>query len=183
MNSVRRKARIHGSFARTLTEEQAKELRDNFSTDYPNVISRLDEIRTRMVWSKSFIDSLSNQIKEKGYLSEKQLSSITSMYIDSCAWTDEKVKEQQSARKLLYRLAECRIGYSADFIISLLSNSLKYPLSHSQLSSLFKVVNRFRVQLEKVPELTDDCWDGWIVNNNWTTKLHDEKLEKLDVDK
>jgi len=188
MNRIPRKSKPHGSFGKTLILEQLKERKEEFDKDYPNVAERLNEIRGKMIWARNFIDNLLTQLRERGYLTDNQLRIVTNMYIDNCAWTEEKVKEQQSARKLLYRLCECRTGRSVGFILSLLNNSDRFPLSPRQLSELFKLANRFRVQLDQIPEITDDMWDGWLLDKiKWADKLRGAKQllieEEPNVDK
>ena len=99
---MKRRNRLY-PFHKALTEAQKEERRNNFADNYEIIAERLQEL-SRILWARNFINSLLLQMTEKGYLTDKQLEKVTEMYIDSCAWSDEKIREQQSARKLLYRL-------------------------------------------------------------------------------
>jgi hypothetical protein len=149
---------------RKITEEEKILNRNKFEEEESNtnLIKFMNEISSRMLWNRTLIDSLWSHVDRKGCLSDAQMGLVTNLYIDNCAWSDSKIKEQQAARKLCYRLIECRLGRSKSFIQDLFWKSENRPFSRGQLRALYNVANRFRVQLDHIPEIETDEWDGWF---------------------
>lgn len=147
-----------------MTEKEKITNRHVFEEDENNhnIIKFMSEVSSRMLWCKSLVDSLWLHIERRGFLSDAQKGLVTSLYIDNCAWTDNKIKEQQAARKLCYRLLECNLGRSNNFIQDLFSRSEKWPFSNGQLRALYTVANRFRKQLDNISQIEDNRWDGWF---------------------
>lgn len=143
-------------------DEEKIDNRDKWIANNTQLAEWMEEIHGRIPWNKNLIDSLWNHIDHKGSLTDGQSTMLTNLYIDSCVWTDEKICAQQEARKMLYRLCDCRLGKSKDFVWSVFANSSKFPLSLGQYNAVMeKVAPRFKEQLELKPEIEEDDWDGW----------------------
>jgi len=134
---------------------------EKFKAKNPVLIDMLMEMKARIPWFNTLISSLLSSIEHKGKLSDKQMSLVTSLYMDSCVISDETVVKQQKARKLCYRLSELNLGDTRRFIVSLLTNTDNRMFTSRQILALEKVASRFRLKLATIPEIPADSFDGW----------------------
>lgn len=123
---------------------------------------RLHETRDRLPWLRGLIDSLTGTVESKGELTGKQKSLATSLYIDSCTMTDEKIAEQVKMRKVGYRLMTLGLGRANKFIGDVMFRTNTRSLSLAQMRAMNDVAVRVRTELQKVPKLTDEDFDGWF---------------------
>jgi len=123
---------------------------------------RLDETRERMPWTRSLVDSLKKHICKTGTLTEKQMSLATSLYIDCCIMTDDKIEAQQETRKLGYRLLHLLLGQMEDMVTSIMDNTSKRAFTVAQQRAFNNVAKRQIVELTKIPKHTDETFDGWF---------------------
>jgi len=123
---------------------------------------RLEETRARLPWLRSLVDSLQSQIIVKGELSDKQRSLATKLYLDACMTSDDKIEEQQEARKLGYRLLELNLGNAFTFVNDVMFKSSSRPLSFGQMRAMRNIAKRQVNKLAQVPKLTDETFDGWF---------------------
>jgi len=124
---------------------------------------RLDETKERLPWIKSLVDSLQGQIIHKGTLTDKQRSLATSLYLDACMTSDDKVFEQQEARKLGYRLMVLNLGRVQQFVSDIMYRTDKRPFTLGQITAFQNIAKRQREKLSKVPKLIDgETFDGWF---------------------
>lgn len=132
------------------------------SPEYKTLWNRLDETRQRLPWTRSTIDSLKNYIEEKGTLTDKQKSFATSLYIDACVTSDERLFEQVETRKLGYRLMELELGGVRSLVINIMSRVDSRPFSLGQARAFTSIAKRQCVKLTKIPKLTNETFDGWF---------------------
>jgi len=135
---------------------------EKFKAKNPVIIDMLTEMKARIPWFNTLISSLLANIEYKGKLSDKQMSLVTSLYMDSCVISDEMIIEQQKARKLCYRLLELELGHTRKFVVSLLTNTDSRVFTTRQIQALKTVANRFSVRLGGVA-VPADSFDGWFL--------------------
>ncbi len=124
---------------------------------------RLEETKQRLPWIRSLVDSLQGQVIHKGALSDKQRSLATSLYLDACITSDDKVFEQQEARKLGYRLMVLNLGRVQQFVSDIMYRTDKRPFTLGQMRAFQNIAKRQREKLKEVPKLIDgETFDGWF---------------------
>jgi len=124
---------------------------------------RLEETTQRLPWIKSLVDSLKSYAEQTGNLTEKQKSLATSIYIDACVTTDDRLFEQVEARKLGYRLMELELGRVRELVIDIMYRADNRPFSLGQIRALNNIAKRQRVKLTQIPKLTNETFDGWFL--------------------
>jgi len=85
------------------SEDKQQENLDKWIQANPNCWKLLEK-NYRLPWAHAFLNSLVNQIKAKGKLSDKQKSAVTSIYADNCIISDRELARQLEARKMLARI-------------------------------------------------------------------------------
>jgi len=125
---------------------------------------RLEETRQRLPWIGSLVDDLQSYAGKHGTLTDKQKSLATSIYIDACVTSDDKLFEQVETRKLGYRLLE--LGLSAAgkrFILDVMDRANSRPFSLGQIRAINDIAKRQCVKLTQISKLTDETFDGWFL--------------------
>ncbi len=124
---------------------------------------RLEETKQRLPWIGSLVKSLQGQIVQKGVLSDKQRSLATSLYIDACVTSDDKVFEQQEARKLGYRLMVLNLGRVQQLVEDIMFRTDSRPFTLGQIRAFQNIAKRQRINLMNVPKMIDgETFDGWF---------------------
>lgn len=159
-------AMLRNRYIRPIQEVSADEQTTNvakFSEDHAETLSMLTEIRDRMPWRRGVVDDLTKFVKNKGKMSAKQRMFITSMYIDNCAMSDMRVREQIATRKLMYRLLQLgTLGKVKNFVYDVSYRTDSMPFSPNQIKALQRIAERSRQALADIPELDDTHFDGWF---------------------
>lgn len=132
-----------------------------FRKNNPRVIEMLFEIKERIPWQRELVNSLIEQIKFKGRLTDKQKSLVTSVYADSCMKSDKDIELQVEYRKLIFRLLETRLGKVKVFVNSVMLNTTTKPLSLLQMRAIRNVAEKNKVELANIAELNESNFDGW----------------------
>ena len=133
------------------------------SPEYKTLWERLDETKQRLPWTRSTIDSLKHFIETTGNLTDKQKSFATSLYIDACVTSDDRLFEQVETRKLGYRLMELELGRVANLVIDIMSRADNRPFSLGQTRAFNNIAKRQCVKLTHIAKLTDETFDGWFL--------------------
>jgi len=131
-----------------------------FEDKHKRAAEMLLDVKNRLPWHRNITDSLIRQAERKGNLSDKQLSLITKLYLESCVRSDGDIKSQVECRKMCIRLSKLELGRTSDFIESVLEQTSTRPFSPLQMKSVRKIA-KFSKQIESVPELDDNTFDGW----------------------
>jgi len=131
--------------------------------------NRLEETKETLPWLRSLVNSLQTQAGAKGALSDKQRSLATSLYLDACITTNDKVFEQQEARKLGYRLMRLNLGRVQQLVSDIMYRTESRPFSLAQIRAFQNIAQRQRVKLTQIPKLTSETFDGW---NEVVPKTH-----------
>ena len=118
------------------------------------------EVKGRIPWQRNITSSLIGWIEKHGKLSDKQMSLISSLYADNCMRSDEDVAAQVECRKLCIRLMQ--LGELQEFVQSVLDHTGEYPLSARQMKAIRNVAAKKKKELESVPELDENTFDGWF---------------------
>jgi hypothetical protein len=125
--------------------------------------NRLNETKERLPWVRYLVESLQSQIIHKGMLSDKQRSLATSLYLDACITTDDKIFEQREARKLGYRLMELNLGRVQQLVSDIMYRTDSRAFTLAQIRAFQNIAKRQRLNLMKVPKLIDgETFDGWF---------------------
>ena len=138
-----------------------------YKEKHPRIIEMLEEMKDRIPWQRQMTESLLHWIIKRGDLSEKQTALVVSLYADSCVRSDSNIKAQVECRKLCYRLMKTQLGKMNGFVLSVLDHTNTYPLSPAQMKAIQKVAKRKETELEDVPDLTGDNFDGWTNRGRW----------------
>lgn len=124
---------------------------------------RLEETKKRLPWIRELVDSLQGHAEILGSMTDKQKCLATSIYIDACVTTDDKLFEQVETRKLGYRLMQLRLGNKAgNLIYDIMYRADTRPFSLGQMRVIKDIANNKRVELTNIPKLTDKTFDGWF---------------------
>ncbi len=124
---------------------------------------RLVETKELLPWAKKLVESLQNQVVKKGHLTDAQRSLATSLYLDACITSEDKVFEQREARKLGYRLMLCNLGRVQQFVEDIMFRTDSRAFTLGQMRALQNIANRQRTNLMKIPKLIDgETFDGWF---------------------
>ena len=124
---------------------------------------RLDETKQRLPWIRSTVDSLKGYAENNGVMTEKQKSFATSLYIDACVTTDDRLFEQVEARKLGYRLLNLQLGRVQVLVNDIMDKADSRPFSMGQIRVFKNIAKRQCVKLTQIPKLTDETFDGWFL--------------------
>jgi len=132
--------------------------------EYQTLWSRLEETKKRLPWTRSTVDSLKAFVEGKGSLTDKQKSFATSLYIDMCVMSDDRLFEQVETRKVGYRLLDLELGRARNFVIDVMYKTDTRPFSLGQMRALNNIAKRQRVKLTQIPKLVDgETFDGWFL--------------------
>lgn len=142
-------------------EEEKQKNVAKFKEKHTRAIEMLEEMRERIPWQRQFLNSIYIQIEQKGDLSPKQRSLITSLYLDNCVRSDADIKEQVELRKVCLRLLEIKLGRTRSFIQSVANFTNNRPFSPLQMKSIRGVAEKRERVLSEIPDFTDDNFDGW----------------------
>jgi len=156
----KRKIKIGEGFSGKDIEDNLK----NFtaSPEHKKLLDRLEETKQRLPWSRSTVDSLRTYIEQHGELTDKQKSFATSLYIDACVTTDDKLFEQVETRKLGYRLMELELGRVTNLVYDIMLRADTRPFSLGQQRALKNIAKRQCVKLTQIPKLNEETFDGWF---------------------
>ena len=124
---------------------------------------RLEETRQRLPWTRSTIDSLKSYAERTGAMTEKQKGFATTLYIDACVTSDDRLFEQVETRKLGYRLMNLELGRVASLVIDIMYKTESRPFSLAQMRAFNNIAKRQRVKLTQIPKLTEETFDGWFL--------------------
>jgi len=130
--------------------------------EYKTLWDRLEETKQRLPWARSTVDSLKAYVEQKGTMTEKQKSFATSLYIDACVTTDDRLFEQVETRKLGYRLMELELGRVRSLVTDIMLKTDSRPFSLGQARAFNSIAKRQCVKLTQIPKLTDETFDGWF---------------------
>lgn len=130
--------------------------------EHKKLWERLEETEKRMPWCRNLVASLRGYTEFKGAMTDKQKSLATSLYLDCCMTTDDKIQEQVNCRKLGYRLLELRLGRTGDFILDVMTRCDGRAFTGGQMRAIYNIAKRVAHPLASVPEMTDDSFDGWF---------------------
>ena len=130
--------------------------------EHQKLWERLDETKERLPWCRSLIDNLMGYVGYKGKMSDKQMSLATSLYLDCCMTTDDKLQEQTNCRKLGYRLMELQLGRTGDFVRDVMMRCDSRAFTGGQMRAIYNIAKRVAHPLANIPELTDEEFDGWF---------------------
>lgn len=134
------------------------------SPEYKKLWDRLEETKQRLPWIHTTIDSLKAYIEQTGTLTDKQKSFATSLYIDACVTSDDRLFEQVEARKLGYRLMNLELGRVKGFVSDIMYKTNNRPFSLGQIRALNNIAKQQRVKLTQIPKLIDGVdFDGWFL--------------------
>lgn len=131
------------------------------SPEYKKLWDRLEETKQRLPWIRATVDSLEAYIEQTGTLTDKQKSFATSLYIDACVTSDDRLFEQVETRKLGYRLMDLELGRVRSLVIDIMFRTNTRPFSLGQMRAFNNIAKRQRVKLTQIPKLTDETFDGW----------------------
>ena len=144
-------------------KDREDNLKEFFSSpEHKKLWDRLEETKQRLPWTRSTIDSLRGYIENTGTLTDKQKSFATSLYIDACVTTDDRLFEQVETRKLGYRLMELELGRVHSLVYDIMDRTDSRPFSLGQARAFNNIAKRQRVKLTQIPKLTDETFDGWF---------------------
>lgn len=136
-----------------------------YASNKPRIMEMLLEVNKRIPWQRYITNSLLKQIRNKGRLSPKQESLITSLYIDSCVISDATIRRQVECRNTCNRLRKCRLGHTSKFIDSVYQQTFQRQFSPAQMRaidniSLAKAHELYQVVNNKEDNLVPDSWDA-----------------------
>ncbi len=123
---------------------------------------RLEETSQRLPWCRSLVNNLKAYVEYKGKMSDKQKSLATSLYLDCCMTTDDKLEEQTNCRKLGYRLMELQLGRTGEFVRDVMLRCDGRAFTGGQMRAIYNIAKRVAHPLANIPELTDETFDGWF---------------------
>ena len=123
---------------------------------------RLEETKKRLPWTRYTVESLQRYVEAKGFLTDKQRSYATSLYLDCCMTPDDKITQQIETRKTCFRLLNLELGRVKQFVDSVVFFSDTHPFTSGQIRAINNIAKRLRAELTKVPKLDDDKFDGWF---------------------
>ncbi len=124
---------------------------------------RLLETKERLPWTRQLVESLQRQVVSRGKLSDNQRSLATSLYIDTCITSDDKIFEQKEMRKLGYRLLTLNLGRVQEFVSDIMFRTDSRAFTLGQMRAFQNIAKRQRLQLTKVPKLIEgETFDGWF---------------------
>lgn len=123
---------------------------------------RLAETEQRLPWCRTLINSLRGYAEFKGKMTDKQRSLATSLYLDCCMTSDDKLIEQVATRKLGYRLMELQLGRTNDFVRDVMFRCDNRAFTGGQMRAIQNIAKRVAHPLANIPEMTDDTFDGWF---------------------
>jgi len=158
-------------------EEEKKKNLAKFVKKHPRAMEMLEEIKERIPWQRQFVGSLLVQVEQKGELSPKQRSLITSLYADCCIKSDADIREQVECRKLCLRLLETELGRMRDFVQSVANFTYNRPFSPLQMRSIRNMAERKRKDLEHIPDFNEKNFDGWNFAR-WSEGDNVDKVEE-----
>lgn len=124
---------------------------------------RLEETKQRLPWTRSTVDDLKAYAERTGKMTVKQKSFATSLYIDACVTSDDRLFEQVETRKLGYRLMELELGRVRSLVIDIMYHTSSRPFSLGQTRAFKNIAKRQCVKLTKIPKLTEKEFDGWFL--------------------
>lgn len=124
---------------------------------------RLEETKQRLPWTRGTVDSLKAHVERTGEMTVKQKGFATSLYIDACVTTDERLTEQVETRKLGYRLMDLELGRVRSLVIDIMYHTSKRPFSMGQARAFKNIAKQQCVKLTHIPKLTNKEFDGWFL--------------------
>lgn len=146
------------------TGKDRQTMKESFLADEGNqkLWERLKETKERLPWTRQIVTSLQEWVEKHGSLTEKQKGLATSLYIDACVISDDKLFEQAEARKLGYRLMELRLGRIHDTVHDIMLKSDGRILTPGQIGVFQGVAKQQCVKLTLIPKMTEENFDGWF---------------------
>ena len=158
-------------------KDKEDNLKKFFATpEYKTLWDRLDETKQRLPWTRSTIDSLKTYVEQKGTMTEKQKSFATSLYIDACVTSDDRLFEQVETRKLGFRLMELELGRVRSLVLDIMDKANSRPFSLGQTRAFNSIAKRQCVKLTQIPKLTEETFDGWF-----RIEANDEKTKEKEL--
>jgi hypothetical protein len=156
-------AEVQGSF----TEAERKGNIQGFLSlpENAKLWERLEETEKRLPWCRSLVASLRGYVEFKGKMTDKQKSLATSLYLDCCMTTDDKLEEQVNCRKLGYRLLELQLGRTGDFVRDVMCRCDGRAFTGGQMRAFYNIAKRVAHPLANIPEINDEIFDGWFKKN------------------
>jgi hypothetical protein len=147
--------------------------------EHKKLWERLGETEKIMPWNKSLIQSLKTYIGNTSKLTSKQKSLATSLYLDCCMTSEDKLIEQVTTRKLGYRLMELELGQrkwsgshsTMHFIRDVMYRTDTRPFTGGQIRALQNIAQRYATKLADI-ELNGD-FDGWFLTKTVKTNMAD----------
>jgi len=150
--------------------------------EHKKLWERLEETEKRMPWCRQLVTSLRGYAEFKGKMTDKQKSLATSLYLDCCMTTDDKIQEQVNCRKLGYRLLELQLGRTGDFLLDVMTRCDGRAFTGGQMRAIYNISTRVAHPLASIPELTDDSFDGWfkkLPKDDSEKNSHSQGLDSL----
>ena len=147
----------------SFTGKDREDNKEKFFADegHKKLWERLDETKKRLPWIQATVDSLEAYIEKNGTLTDNQKSFATSLFIDACVTSDDRLFEQVETRKLGYRLMKLELGRVRSLVTDIMFRTNTRPFSLGQMRAFNNIAKRQIVKLTQIPKLTDETFDGW----------------------